>query len=58
MAQQASFTPDPSLKTTYQDIQLKFGQERAIEHNFALRDRNWSCLKNSTIDTYRNSQAD
>lgn len=31
----------------YADLNLKFGSERAIEFNFAPRDRNWSCLKNS-----------
>ena len=40
-------------KIVHQDINLKFGTERAIEYNWAARDRNWSCLRNMTQETNR-----
>ena len=46
------------FKVSYTDLSLKFGMERTIDFCFAARDRNWSCLKNATIDTNRTSQQD
>ena len=46
----------PLQRVTHSEINLKFGLERAIEFNFAPRDRNWSCLKN-TQDTARTVQS-
>ena len=46
------------LRVGYSDLSLKFGLERTIDFCFQARDRNWSCLKNATIDTNRTSQQD
>lgn len=53
MAHHPNSNPAADYKITHSDIQLKFGSERAIEYNFATRDRNWSCLRNLTIETNR-----
>lgn len=45
--------PVANLRVAHQDISLKFGTQRSIDFHFAMRDRNWSCLKNATIDSAR-----
>ena len=42
-----------NLKVEHKDLGLKFGLDRVIDFNFAYRDRNWSCLKNATIESSR-----
>ena len=46
MAQQSVANPN---KVTHTEIPMKFGRERAIDFTFSQREKNWTCLKNSSI---------
>ena len=45
-------------KILHVDIPLKFGRERAIEFNFAQRERNWACLRNGTNEKSARGETD